>query len=214
MSNLKAWDNHIRQVLVDVPGCEWDAAELALKQAAREFFQITDAWREVCDPVNLQKGIADYNVLDVRDTIVIGVRDVFVNGTLLPDEDSYLTPDAFRRLRLQDDREGMPNKVSYFDDLLWMHPKPQQSGLSLSVTLVLQPTYESRGLPPEVFDRFIDTIGIGAIAILKNSQKKPYTDPDGFKLARAQFKQECGKWQIWAETGGVPKTLRTTPFYF
>ncbi len=196
-------------------GPPWPFVEQTLIEVTREFCQLTSGWREVCDPINTSAGIADYDIRDVEHATVIGVRNVVIGSDRLDDEYAYVTPDVLRVLMKQHPgQRSRTERVSYFDDALWLWPAPLASGQTLAATLVLQPTDDRDGLPRDLMERYGDTLAVGTRAALHLIPSRPWTDLAYGQHLRDQFIAECGRWRLYAETGGVPVIQRNAPMYF
>ena len=188
-------------------GAEWPIVRIALVTQARRFYSQTHAWRESCAPLYTVKGVADYDILDVKDTSVIALRDVFVGQRRLCHE---LTPVEYRRERVRRP-EGCPEAAAWIEDRLWLLPVPLQTGELIQATAILQPARQCKGLPQELFDLHIDAIVYGARAFLHESPGKPYSDSTLAGYFRGLFEQSFGQFRDRADTGGADVVRRTVP---
>ena len=205
----RKWEGIADVLVVDVPGIEWPAAQLALVRAARRFYEQSLAWREVCAPLYTAQGIADYDMLDIPHAEVVALREVFI-GTqeICPDE--IITPADLRRLAMERPGQGVPRHASWDAGMLWLYPTPAQSGVRITATLALRPTHNAPGLPAQQWDDHIDAIVLGAREILHRSPGKPWTSPDDAMMCGAQFKQAIDDWQIKARLLGTDAQRRVT----
>lgn len=206
-SSYTQWSEGANLLLPDMPGLEWPAAQLALKRGARRFFELSGAYREVCDPLVTLAGVPDYDILDIQDVAVIGLREVAVGtddfescGTL----DRYITPARMNRLHATAASSSAPEYAAWVNGHLWFYGTPSVSDLPIKATLILVPTYKSEGLPNSVWEEHVDQIVKSARAILHASSGKPYTDPNMARELNFELEREAATARHRADTGGAP----------
>lgn len=207
---LVTWDEAADQILVDVPGCEWPMARLKLIESAREFFETSQAWVEVCAPLTTAAGVADYDVLDLREAAVCALGDVYVAGTPI----TPITPARYKELVQRDASRGFPRLATWMQDLLWLHNAPSATGDVINASLVLKPSKTAQGLASHLWESYIDALVEGAKYRLFNSPGKPYSNPGAASTAFEFFKKAMEDATIVAEQGRTSAVQRTTASFF
>lgn len=172
------YDAYFSEVTPHVPNCPEIAMFNAIRNAVIEFCDKTWYWTHDCFPIT---GLEDVNVYtpDVPAfTKMIGVFDMFYAGrvTLPKDEDTLR-----RMYCLRDFREVKGSPRWFFQknpDEITIVPTPdlQGSGHHLTMRIAVAPLRSSTGASDSLYERYAETIAMGALSRLKAVPNQPYSD--------------------------------------
>lgn len=124
----------------------------ALQRAAVYFFAQSHAWRAQIDTINLQAGVARYDVDAPPGAIVERVMVAKVDGSPMR---SQLRP---RELFMLQELTGRPSvfAIDQLEQVIALHPTPGSSedGIALDLFAVIVPTESIRQVPDSLMHRY------------------------------------------------------------
>ena len=144
-------------VLPEVSGCPHPTLMLHLALASQRFCVETGAWVVMADEQITAKGLTEYDVEAVTDAMAVRVRDVWLDGALLP---PVRATAAFGH-------GGAVCGYTHYDDrqVLRLAGSPSV-GQKLAMRVVLAPMTTSTTLPDALAMRYQSAIASGAKASL------------------------------------------------
>lgn len=169
---MKAWDQFLRDIRLDVPGCPEPVAEHAALRAAQEFFERTGAWKVWLEPIRTQPGVMEYDIELERGSELVRIE----RATLAGRPADITTPDA-----LPDDwktsQAGISDCICTSDrKTLIVLPVPT-AVVVLQVEATLKPSNRAEGIEDYLYDLYVESIAFGAKARLMQQPAKPYSNP-------------------------------------
>lgn len=195
---MKTWDQFLRDVLPDVPGCPEPVAEHAILRAAQEFCQHTRAWNVWLDPVTTIGAVSSYDLnLEPR-------------SELVRLESATLAGIGIKVSRVQDmpidwrtNATGMGTCIFTVDSRTVQLLPIKAAGLSLVIQASLKPANDSEGLDDALYAQYVETIAMGAKARLMAHALKSYGNPGESATQRASFvaSMDSIKTRLWRGNG-------------
>jgi hypothetical protein len=169
-------------VLPETPGCTNEVALLALKNTVIDFCEKSLIHQVDHDPITLAKGIIDYDLEPLKDTLVTKIIKVYYKdqplNPIAPDDigDGTFYNRFYQGAQIP---EGPPQ--GYFQKdarTVSVVPFPRETErLALTMRVALKPTRSASQVTDFLFEEYAETIGHGAISRLALSKNKPYYDP-------------------------------------
>lgn len=191
---MKTWDQFLRDVLPDVPGCPEPVAEHAILRAAQEFFQHTRAWRVWLDPVTTLDAVSAYDLnLEPRSELV-RLESATLAGTGINIARVQDLPVDWRT-----GTAGVDTCIFTVDSKTVQLLPVQAAGLALVIQASLKPANDAEGLDDALFDQYVEAIAMGAKARLMAQPLKVYSNPGASNFHRASFDDAMAviKTRLW-----------------
>ncbi len=195
-------------LLPELPGCAPALLEIHLREVAREFCQDTNIWQADCDPIDLQAGVASYDIEAAEiESEIVRVFSVTAGSDLL-----------WTRRALPDERPKHINsrppftlsidlsQLTFSEDAIPTQTIP----LGLKVRTSLQPASTARRLPDFLQTRYVDAIRNGTLSRLMVMAKKPWTDRELAAFYASQWRLQKAFAANQAADGNTSAPLRTT----
>lgn len=160
--------------------------EYAIKRACIDFCAGSWIWQFMPDPIDAEAGEAFYDLEPDSGADVSAVMDVAYNGVPL-DAKSVAWLDA--QLPGWRTTQGVPKYYTQVDTeqiILANVPDANITG-GITMTLALEPSKTSLGLPKWIFNQFMYTLAEGATARLMMMPNKPWTDVKTGAFLMSQF---------------------------
>lgn len=155
---IRKMSDLIPKMLMDVPRCEEGLLFRTLREQAREFCEMTEAWRIELRAINIVTDQVEYTLPVPWDASIHRIILVTIND--------------IERVDTQYDLEDERKLI--LDDSI----KPTEDITDgLEVEVVLRPHESTDDYPEAFFDRWHSAIVAGAKATLLNQPKKPWTNP-------------------------------------
>lgn len=192
------WSAFYDYVLPELPGINHDLVDIYLRRAAIEFCEETSVYVADHDPISLIKGISEYDLEPPElETDIVAIKKAWVGVAAI----DYVSQDTLNQRTVYWPGEEAPRPVAFTQQTqtsIIVYPKPTESlrnGLKMKV--VLRPKLTATQLTDWVATKYIQEITDGAKAMLMAMPNKPWTQPDGAAIYRAQF--EAGKTRATIE---------------
>ena len=192
------WSAFYDYVLPELSGVTSDLVDIYLRRAAIEFCEETSVYVADHDPISVIKGIAEYDLeAPEQETDIVSVKKAWVGDAAI----DYVSQDTLNQRPTYWPNETAPRPTAFTQQTqtsLIVYPKPTESlrnGLHLKV--ILRPSGASTGVVDWLGNKYIQEITDGTKAMLMAMPNKPWTQPDGAALYRAQF--ESGKTRATIE---------------
>lgn len=192
------WSAFYDYVLPELNGVPTNLVDIYLRRAAIEFCEETTVYVADHDPISLIKGIAEYDLeAPEPETDIVSVKKAWVEDAGI----EYIGQDTLNQRPTYWPGETAPRPTAFTQQTqtsLIVYPKPTESlrnGLKLKV--VLRPTLSANNIADWLGGKYIQEISDGAKAMLMSMPNKPWTQPDGAAMYRAQF--EAGKTRATIE---------------
>lgn len=187
---MKPWLNFFPDVLPDVPpDTPEPTVEHALLRAAQDFCQRTRAWRLDLDPFTTQDAVTEYDLELEPQSELVRIESATLNGFPLT---VWRVGDA-----------ACGQFLSCADGKTLRLNRPMSADGVIVVTACLKPGNTASGVDDALFDRYVTTIALGAVARLNADAGK-----------RTDFEDQCGhiKTQLWR--GLAATRPRAAPNFF
>ena len=178
-------------VLMQIAGVPDTLVDALLQQVLRQFYTLSNGWRDVLGPFYITKGIdtVQFNPIDQYSSMlnVFGAY-IYPNSTgalsrqwLYVDSDKAVGPDV-----------GPPTKLwMRTPDVGVLYPVPDQSyGPTLYVIGSLRPVINTTQLPAISTEQHLDGLVSGVLAKLYAIPKRPWSDADAAKEHMRVYRRE------------------------
>lgn len=192
------WSAFYDYVMPEIPGVNTDLVDIYLRRAAIEFCEETAVYTADHDPISLIKGIAEYDLEPPeQETDIVSVKKAWVGDASI----EYVSQDTLNQRPTYWPNETAPRPTAFTQQTqtsLIVYPKPSESlrnGMHMKV--VLRPALTATGIVDWMATKYIQEISDGAKAMLMAMPNKPWSQPEGAGLYRAQF--EAGKTRATIE---------------
>lgn len=192
------WSAFYDYVMPELSGVTSDLVDIYLRRAAIEFCEETSVYVADHDPISIIKGITEYDLeAPEQETDIVSIKKAWVGDAAI----DYVSQDTLNQRPTYWPNETAPRPTAFTQQTqtsLILYPKPTESlrnGLHLKV--MLRPTLSSTGIVDWMATKYIQEISDGAKAMLMAMPNKPWTQPDGAAVYRAQF--EAGKTRATIE---------------
>lgn len=197
------FDALIGSVLIHAPGASDPLAVDALRMAAIQLCEKTSAWHE-----SFTQNVRTQDIeLDVpSQSRAVGIERVYINGSLI----SPITAgqaDLFAQ-------PGVPD--GYYrteDNVLRLVPAPSDA-VSLSVDVILAPTYTATSIPDDLANRCRKALIYGALAQLLIVPGQAWTNPTLAVAYQQMHEQETSHISVQDSRSRVRSALRVRSSYF
>lgn len=210
-------------ILPSVPDCPDNTIELAIREAAIELCEKSEAYQLELDPITSISGTYEYDLEVPSGTNIYRLLWVTYEGNILEPVSSQLLEQRDPDWR---DETGVP---LYFirqpNDLFWVVPVPS-SGVTdaIRMRVVLRPNRSSTSLDTEFVNDYYDTIVNGALFRLLRIPSKSWTNMvgaatygslffEGIEMAKNRGKQNDNPVARKVKYGGIGGTSRTSTDY-
>lgn len=198
------YDTYFSEVTPHCPNCPEIAMFNAIRNAAIEFCDKTWYLTHDCYPIIAEEGIGVYTPDTPAGTKMIGLFDIFYDERPMYPKDE----DTLRRMYgLRDFRHvhGTPRWFYQKDpNEVTVVPMPDKmgAGFNLRMRIALAPLRASTSAADSLYERYAETIAMGALSRLKSVPNQPYSNPQealalqrlwGAKLAEVRSYVERSK---------------------
>lgn len=202
---MTPWSAFLPYVVPDVYECPTVTVELAVRDAAIEFFRRTHVWKETSDVVRTRAGRAVYDMETPPNVMVETLYEVEFNGRRTGPARPDGIPGWLRG-------PGSPVRFTYLHgtDEIEFHPAPADDG-EMRMTMVLTPSSTSSGIESFYFERYRDGIVHGAKWKLMMVPGKPWTNPAMAEYHARRFSFEISEARVRADHGASNR-VRPRPF--
>lgn len=200
-----------------VAGCPLPLVLQKIRAAAIEYCRLSRTWRYLgVQPVDLVAAQQTY-VLGTGATVgalPAGVTVVHVFQANYADEPlEVCTPAGFRELSATWHKDaGEPEAFTLFQDgelSLWRIPEASEAGALELPEVALAPSQAATEVDDRVYERARDIVTLGALALLHQLPKKPFTDLMLGRGLWADFMAKAGSHQAAASGARGHARLRT-----
>ena len=192
------WSGFYDYVLPEVAGITNDLVDIYLRRSAIEFCEETSVYSADHDPISLIAGIAEYDLEPPEpQTDIVSVKKAWVGDASI----SYVSQDTLNQRPTYWPDEEAPRPTAFTQQTqtsVIVFPKPTEAlrnGLKMKV--MLRPALDAAGIVDWMATKYIQEITDGAKAMLMAMPNKPWSQPDGAAVYRAQF--EAGKTRATIE---------------
>lgn len=185
---MKLWTDFARVLTLQLPDCPEFTIGNAVQRAAIEFYTNTRAWR--LGGVTLATTVASQRAYTVAsnpaNADLIGLPAIWIDGEEadeLPDGagDDYEATDTSSINMV-----GVTGATS-----ITLAPAPITAGLIVTATAAYAPSTAATGISDELYRLHRQAIEAKALAALLMMRGKPWFDPAGSQMARADYDSEA-----------------------
>lgn len=198
---MATWADFYPELMPHVMGCPQPMANIALREAARVFFDRTRIWREWLDPVLVQADVREYD-LDLPDgAMVVRIERTTVDGSPLDVLSANEMPTDPAR------SETTPGVTSR-DRVTLTLARRLPAGKEISTFVSLKPKKSARGLPDDLFEQHGQDIVEGAKQRLMIVPRTDFYAADLSRMAGAAFESAIASKAVTAwrgATGSIPR---------
>lgn len=182
---MKAWDQFLKHVMPKVPGCPEPRAEDAIKIAAQRFFSGARVWKSWLAAITTTADTQTYSIPLDTNTELVMLEAATLDGRPIEVRTEEMLPR---------DWKTYPNSLGtgvHTEDGKTIYLLPvQAAGMSLLLQASMRPGDAAEGISDDFFSQYALSISYGAIALLKEDTKTPYSDPDGARGWHDKFNGE------------------------
>lgn len=188
----------------------YPVAEYAIKRACIDFCAGSWIWQFLPDPIDVEAGEAYYDLEPESGSDITAVMDVQHNNVPLTAK-SVAWLDA--QLPGWRTTPAVPKYYTQVDtDQIILAAVPDSSiAGGLTMTLALQPTQTSQGIPKWIFSQFMYSLAHGAISNLMLMPSKPWTDMSAGAYYAASFQNAIANARASAVAALGRAAHRVTP---
>lgn len=202
------WSDMFDYFLPELPGVGQDIAKTVIRRAAIEFCEETFVWTYELTPINVVAGTATYSmVAPLADSDIAVILNAWYDGKSI----HPVSPENLAQFPVYwPDVEGKPSHFTQeTQDTVRLYPKPVDTvSDALRIRVGLRPSLASQGILDWLANKYIQEFAMGAKSILKAMNGKPWTDPEGAMMCRAQFEGAKTRAAIDATRGFTRGPLR------
>ncbi|CAN7344267.1 hypothetical protein LJR074_001967 [Acidovorax sp. LjRoot74] len=198
---MATWADFYPELMPHVVGCPQPMANIALREAARVFFERTRIWREWLDLVSVQANVREYD-LDVPD----GAMVVRIERTTLDGEPLAVL--SFNQLPSDPAQSETSPGLTSRDRAVFTLTRALPAGKQISVFASLKPTKTAMGVPDDLFEHHGQDIVEGAKRRLMMVRGTSFYAPDLAAMAGTEFESAIGTKTVTAwrsATGNTPR---------
>lgn len=153
----------------ELPGVPEQTVCFSLRQVLREFCRRSGVWRTTV-PSRIDKNISVYSGVGIHDADLINVESVLARKDTGNCPDNNPKPWEYLPARIYDIHNNSvvfhPGALNLFD------------GGNLILHVILQPTFDSSNVPPELIRTYADAIIAKTISDLAGQKNRPWFDPE------------------------------------
>lgn len=182
-------DSMLKWLLPLVPGCPDMTALAYYKRALREFCEETYLYQIDVDPIELQGGIATYDLdVDTGFEVATIISAFIGQWAIVP-----LAPHQVRPTWA-----SIPRRYVQWDGTtVTLYPTPSEDGVDpLVLRVALAPLLSATDMDDGFADEYGEVIAAGAAYRLMMMPKQPFTDLAGSLTYKAEFKSAIGNGRI------------------
>lgn len=211
---LKKWSDFYNDLMPSLPGCGKELLEHELRRAAQDFFNQSRSWRMTLDPITLEAGVADYDL--IADDKGLAVVRIEAAGYLVDPLDVLTLPEMITRYGADWWKvSGSPEAITQLrPGVATLYRKPEAEVVDgLVLTVAVKPSDSSSGLDEDIATRFREEMILGAKGRLMLMPKKPWTDINMGSLAAAQFGDRIDMARSQAERAYGRGRIKSKPVW-
>jgi hypothetical protein len=183
---MKLWSDFYDFTLPDLPGCPVAALDIALRQSAIEFCELSLAWKAEHDPIAVVSGTAEYAFVPPAEAVVHAIT-----YARFDDDEIQITGETGILIQNWRTGTGTPKYILGGATALTLVPEPDVDG-TLTMTVALKPSPDATGVDDSIFNEYRDVIVHGALSRLMLSPKKPYSSAQLATYHAQQFTIKTG----------------------
>lgn len=211
---LKKWSDFYNDLMPALPGCSKELLDHELRRAAQDFFNRSRAWRVTLDPISLEAGLADYELIaDDRAMSVVRIEEA---GYLTSPLKILSLPEMITRYGADwHSRSGQPEAITQLRPgvaTIYATPSADVTD-ALLLTVAVKPSDSANGIDEDMATRFREELILGAKGRLMLMPKKPWTDGQAGSLAAAQFGDRIDTARSQAERAYGRARVRVKPVW-
>lgn len=210
---MTSYDSFLDNVMPDLPGCTYELAINAIRNAAIEFCEKTLILQADHDPVTVVAGITDYDFAPPSGSLVVKVMQAWYKKRhlkpLAPDE--IRRPEVYNRAFVGADvgRTEPTYILQKSSETFSVYPVPAEKATSaITMRVAYKPTRNSTQCDELLFQDYAEGIAHGAKARLMMSPAKPYTNPQLAAAEMQLFQQAINVARQRANRGYVRSDLQ------
>ena len=200
---MKTWSAFYDFTLPDLPGCPVAALDIALRQSAIEFCELSLAWKAEHDPIAVVSGTAEYAFVPPSEAVVHAIT-----YAQFDDDELQITGETGILIQNWRTGTGTPKYILGGATMLTLVPEPDVDG-TLTMNVALKPSPDATGIDDSIFNEYRQVIVHGALAKLMLSPKKPYSDPQVATYHAYQFATKTGAAGTRSDRNNTRMPLRT-----
>lgn len=200
---MAVWADFYPQLMPSVRGCPNPTANLALCEAAREFFRRTRLWREWLDPVTVQDGQREYDLDMPSGSVVVRVEACTSNGRPM----DVLSANELESDFTAHDQSGAG--IVSKDRVTFHLTRLVPTGSVLQARVSLMPSKAASGIPNDLYEQHCEDIVAGAKHRLMLLPNTDFNNPslagfEGDKFQSAIASKAVTAWR--GATGNTPRS--------
>lgn len=198
------WSDFLPELLTMATDCPIPVAESKTRQAAIAFFRRTRAWVEWLEPViTIDAALAEYDLEAPHDADVVRIEQASMDG-------HRLAVASTRDLAQDWERQAMTDLQLISRDLKTFRLGGlPNAGRVIRVQASLIPSRASKGMPNDLFDKYVDDIAHGARAKILSIPGTTFYNPDIAMLEQFAFESSIAAKAVDAWRGLTKHTPRS-----
>lgn len=193
----------IRNVAVQVPEAPEPFVVQQYLDAAREFFEKTQAWRD-SDVLIFRDNYASRDNTGAFQLEPTNAEAEIIDATIVQFDDRMLEKQTTVQMQRRTGRCGQPRffRIARGARLLHVAPDPGDAN-QLSGEFVLLPSRGAQGLDDELVSTYGEAIELGALYRLLRQPHQQWTDVEAAKVYGAEFANALDVWRRRATDDGM-----------
>lgn len=199
---MAVWSDFYPQLMPSVRGCPNPTANLALVDAAREFFRRTRLWREWLDPVTVQADQREYDIDVPTGSLVVRIEKCTSNGNPLDVLSAHQQESDFNTT------DQMAQGIVSQDRAVFTLTRLVPAGTVLQARVSLMPSKTALGIPNDLFNQHYEDIVSGAKHRLMLLPKTDFMNPEIAMVEGGKFESAIGTKAVTAWRGATGNTPR------
>ena len=199
---MAVWSDFYPQLMPSVRGCPNPTANLALVDAAREFFRRTRLWREWLDPVTVMDGQREYDLDMPTGSVVVRIEACTSNGSPM----DVLSANAQASDFTAQDQLG--TGIVSQDRATFYLTRLVPAGVVLQARVSLMPNKTAVGIPNDLFQQHYEDIVSGAKHRLMLLPNTTFMNPEIAVLELGKFETAIASKAVTAWRGATGNTPR------
>lgn len=162
-------------------GCPVPMADTELRNAAKEFFERTRAWREWLDPITAEDGIRQYDLSPPTGSIVFRLEAGTKNGSEIAIDGAYsLSKDPLTYTNTSNSLVSSDRQT-----VILLSDPVEGDVIHLQASLV--PSDDATGIPDHLAPHFAEAIVAGALYRIRTLEGQPFTNVNSAAVDLAKF---------------------------
>lgn len=183
------WSYFYPRLMPRVMGCPNPLADAELRNASREFFEKTRAWRQWLDWFTTFEGVRQYDIDVPVDTQVVRIEQATKDASPMSVDAAFILPKDPATHAVSG------GGLSSADRTTIILGADTTTGSVIQLQCSLQPSEQATGIPDHLAAQYTDAIVSGALFRIRTLAGQPFTDVSSAALDLAKFEDAISSAQ-------------------